>query len=549
MGDSALSLAEPAAAAPDPVVPVPRAHLPLPFALLLAAAGGLALAASFPGPGWWPLAPVAVAALLLATRGHRARTAAALGWVFGMACFVPHLHWSGIYVGPVPWLALAGVESLYLAAMAAAFPRAWRVRVGRFTTVPVALAVACLWVAQEAVRGRWPFGGFPWGRLAFAQVDAPAAGLAALAGAPAVTAATAAGGAALALLLVRLRRPRTSLAPLVLALVVLLVGLAVPRPTAGPTARVAAVQGDVPEPGLEFNAERRAVLDNHVAGTRALAERVAAGTSPRPELVIWPENSSDIDPLRNDDAAAVIDGAARAVGVPVLIGAVLQEPVGHVSNAAILWSPATGPGPRYVKQHPAPFAEYIPFRSIARVFSDKVDLVQLDFTKGTTTGLFRVGRIALGDVICFEVAYDGLVQDPVRQGANLLAVQTNNATFGYSDESVQQLAMSRLRAIETGRSVVHISTVGISAIIRPDGSVVRRSGHFTPDVLESDVTLRTSLTPAVRLGAWPEWLMIAVGVLLVSAGAAGTSTRVGRGWTRRARRGAGGTEQQEEPGA
>ena len=166
-----------------------------------------------------------------------------------------------------------------------------------------------------------------------------------------------------------------------------------------------------------------------------------------------------------------------------------------------------------------PFGEYIPYRSFFRTFSDKVDLVAKDFVAGDRTGLLRLGPATVGDVICFEVAYDGLVREPVRQGADLLVVQTNNATFGYTNESVQQLAMSRLRAIESGRSVVHISTVGISAVIRPDGTVVRRSGHFDQEVLEADVPLRTDRTVATRVGAAPEWALAGVGAALVLAGA------------------------------
>jgi apolipoprotein N-acyltransferase len=171
-----------------------------------------------------------------------------------------------------------------------------------------------------------------------------------------------------------------------------------------------------------------------------------------------------------------------------------------------------------VKRHPAPFGEYIPYRSFFRHFSDKVDLVARDFAAGSSVGVLPAGPVRLGNVICFEVAYDGLVQDPVRAGADLLVVQTNNATFGYTDESTQQLAMSRLRAVETGRSVVHVSTVGVSGIIAPDGSFLQRSGLFTQEVLQARVPLRTGLTPAVRLGRAPELVLSALGLVLAAAG-------------------------------
>jgi apolipoprotein N-acyltransferase len=279
------------------------------------------------------------------------------------------------------------------------------------------------------------------------------------------------------------------------------------------------------------------VLDNHANATRRLAADVAAGRAPQPEVVIWPENSSDIDPLRNPDAAAVITDATDAVRVPVLIGAVLSEPRPNVSNAAILWGPtgsaAAGPGQRYVKRHPAPFAEYIPYRSFFRIFSDKVDLVQADFLAGHSVGVLTAGPARLGTVICFEVAYDDLVRDPVLRGADLLVVQTNNATFGFTDESVQQLAMSRLRAVETGRSVVHVSTVGVSALITPDGHEVTRSNHFAQQVLQARLPLRTEQTVATRVGAAPEAGMTVAGLALVAF----AGLREARGRTRRRRTG------------
>jgi len=506
-------------------------------ALLLAVVGGLALTLAFPGTGWWALAPISVAALALAARAQRSRRAALIGLAFGLAFMLTHLHWSGIYVGALPWVALSTLEAGYIAAMAALLPHAWRAPGGRAGTV---IAVAGVWVAQEGLRGRTPFGGFPWARVAFSQADAPTLGYAALGGAPLVTAMVAAIGGCLALAVMaaldlaprRIRARRTAAAVLAAA-ALLAAGSAVPRPTdSDRSAQVAAVQGNVPRAGLEFNAERRAVLDNHVDATERLVAEVSAGRAARPDLVVWPENSSDIDPLRNPDAYARITQAADAVGVPVLIGTVLDEPVDHVSNAAIVWGPtgssAPGPGARYVKRHPAPFAEYIPYRSFFRHFSDKVDLVIRDFAAGDHVGVMSMGPARLGDVICFEVAYDDLVRDPVLAGADLLAVQTNNATFGYTDESVQQLAMSRLRAVETGRSVVHISTVGVSALIVPDGRMVATSGHFTQQVLQARLPLRTRLTVATRVGAAPEAGLGLAGVLLAGFAAASGSRRARR---------------------
>jgi apolipoprotein N-acyltransferase len=512
-----------AAATPVTAAPTTRTGRHRARALVLALASGGCLALAFPAVGWWPLAPVGVALLALAARGTSARGGALAGLVAGLAFFLPHLHWSGIYVGALPWVALSALEASFVAALGALLPLAWRVPGGRAGTV---VAVAGLWVGQEGLRGRLPFGGFPWGRLAFSQAAAPTLGWAAVGGAALLSAVVAASGAALAVAVAALADGRRGAAgaALVAAVALPALGVAVPTPTDAPrTAQIAAVQGNVPRAGLEFNAERRAVLDNHVAATIGLAGRVSAGQQPQPDVVLWPENASDIDPLRNIDAAVVIQRATDAVGVPVLVGAVLVEPGNGLANAGILWGPtgsaAAGPGVRYTKQHPAPFGEYIPHRSFFRRFSDKVDLVRRDFIAGTRPGVLDAGAARLGDVICFEVAYDGIVREPVRRGADLLVVQTNNATFGRSDESVQQLAMSRLRAVENGRAVVHISTVGVSALIAPDGTIVARSGLFSQQVLTARLPLRTRQTLATRLGGRPEAVIGLLGLALVAAAA------------------------------
>ncbi|RQW87612.1 apolipoprotein N-acyltransferase, partial [Micromonospora globispora] len=288
-----------------------------------------------------------------------------------------------------------------------------------------------------------------------------------------------------------------------------------PRPPAGTDeVTVAIVQGNVPRLGLDFNAQRQAVLNNHVDATLKLAEQVAAGTQRRPDLVVWPENSSDIDPLRNPGAGYRISEAADAIGAPILVGAVLLGPgEGQVRNAGLLWRPGSGPdlAQLYTKRHPVPFAEYVPLRGIARMVSSEVDRVRSDFVPGATPGVLDTGPAVLGDVICFEVAYDGIVRDTVTGGAQLLVVQTNNATFDVA-EARQQLAMVRLRAVEHGRAALMASTVGVSGFVTPDGRVSAATGFNTPAVVVRQMQLGNGRTPATRVGVWPEVALAALAV-------------------------------------
>ncbi|MGH3647238.1 MAG: apolipoprotein N-acyltransferase [Micromonosporaceae bacterium] len=539
---AASNVVEPAA--PVRVGPAPPQPLPRWAGYAAAAAAGPALVVAFPPYDWWWAAPVGVALLAVATHRRGAGEAALLGLLTGTALFVPLLHWTGIdaRIGFWPWLLLSLFQASYLALLGVAAALTSRLADARRWSWPLLTGV--LWVAQEALRSRAPFGGFPWGRLAFSQADSPLAWWAAVGGAPLVTFGVALAGGLLAAVgwyAAGVWRPRAEpdrAVPVATtgrhpwwtrgaaltgtAVLVVLSGLAVPyTPPAGVPVTIAIVQGNVPRIGLDFNAQRRVVLDNHVDATMALADRVAAGRAAQPELVIWPENSSDIDPLVNEDAYQRISEAATAIDAPILVGAVLRGPGEQASNAGLVWLPGDGPTDRYVKRHPVPFAEYLPMRPLVRMITEKADLAG-NFAAGDRPGVLRVGPAVLGDVICFEVAYDNLVRETVTGGAQLIVVQTNNATFNES-EALQQLAMVRLRAIEHGRPALMASTVGVSGFVAADGTVTDASGFNTRDVAVRTVRLGEGRTLATRMGVLPELLLSLAA--LVAVGAAVTLRR------------------------
>ncbi|MCB7137516.1 apolipoprotein N-acyltransferase [Cellulosimicrobium marinum] len=509
--------------------------------LLLAVAGGLLTDAAFPDRGWWPAAFVGVALLLWALRRDDARWGALVGLAWGLAFFLPHLWWANEATDTLPWLALSVMEACFVAALGAGW--VWARRGAWLRTRPWAQAVtfAVLFVGAEQARTEVPFGGFPWGRLAFSQADAPLGRAAWLGGEVLVSLLVALVGALLATALLTLlpaRTPRpahgTARALLPAGTALLACGALVTAPALLPldvraqagTLEVGAVQGNVGEPGLGSFANRAEVLNNHLDGTRALLDTVDPGEL---DVVLWPENGSDLDPQEAPDVAAAIDAAAQDVGAPILVGAQEFPETGGRYNVSLLWEPGVGVVDRYAKQHPAPFGEYIPLRSFVRLFSDQVDRVSIDMIPGEGTGVVdldsdRLGRtVPLGVVICFEVAYDVLVRDAVQAGAEVLVVPTNNASFGYTAESTQQLAMTRLRAISTGRAAVQVSTVGVSGIVAPDGTLLQDTTLFTADQLVASLPLRTDLTPAVRAGGWPA---LTIGLLALAAVTAGAVTTV-----------------------
>ncbi|MEV3924666.1 apolipoprotein N-acyltransferase [Actinomadura coerulea] len=499
---------------------------------LLAVAAGLLMWPAFPPFDLTPLAPVGVALLTLALIGRSARTGAWLAFLAGAAFFIPALE--GISrIGPDGWIILSLVQAAYFLPLGAGIAV-----VTRLPGWPV--WTAALWVAEELVRGRVPFGGFPWARLAFSQTATPLTPYASFGGAPLVTFLTALIGGLLACAAVAVHRarsegardqgadagspPRTRRALLPAAVCLAAVGavvgggLLIPTPADGRPVTVAVVQGNVPRLGLDFLGQRKAVLDNHVKATHDLAARVRAGRLAKPELVVWPENASDLDPYTEPDAYNAIDGAVKDIGVPVLVGALTDTPDGEkVENRGIVWDPWTGPGDYYVKRHPVPFGEYLPFRDVLTKLITRFERIPRDFAKGDRSGVMELGPVDIGDVICFEVAYDKEVRDVAR--GNLLVVQTNNATYGKTSLPPQQIAMSRLRAVEHGRTILVAATSGISAIVAPDGRMVDRSREFVPAVQVASVPARTSRTASDRLGEAPEWALALLGLGAVCAAA------------------------------
>ncbi|MGR4879730.1 apolipoprotein N-acyltransferase [Streptomyces sp. LARHCF249] len=477
---------------------------------LLAALAGVLLYLSFPPrPLWW-LAPLALALLAGCLRGSRARAGFGLGLLAGLGYLLPLLVWTGEEVGPVPWLALAALEAVFIGLTGLGIAL-----VSRLPAWP--LFAAAVWVAGEALRARLPFGGFPWGKLAFGQADGVFTPLAALGGTPLLSFAVALCGFGLyEVLRTALDHPRRATAALAALTVAAPIGAGLAaRPLVSDaaedgTAVAAVIQGNVPRMGLDFNAQRRQVLDNHAQRTEQLAEDVKAGRVPKPDFVVWPENSSDLDPYSQPDAYEVIDKAVKAIGVPVAVGAVVSPQTGPLRNTMILWDPVSGPTATYDKRKIQPFGERIPMRSVVRLFSSDVDRVRRDFGPGKDPGVFDMAGSGVGMVTCFEAAFDDAVRSTVRDGAQVIAVPSNNATFGRSQMTYQQLAMDRIRAVEHSRTVLVPVTSGVSAVIRPDGAIVRQTEMFTADALVTEIPLRSTETPATRLGPLPEYALLAL---------------------------------------
>lgn len=484
--------------------------------LAASAASGVTVALGFAPYGWWPLLVPALVALLGTIWNQRPRRAALLGLVFGLAQMLVLLPWVRV-IGPDAWVVLSVLESLFFAAFGWAV-----VRVQRLAWWPV--AVAALWVLLELGRSEVPFTGFPWGRLAFATVDTPVAGYVRWIGVPALSGVVVLIAALVWWAVLRWRPARRmALGALVAAAGLGAVGALLPVGIAAEigTIDVAAVQGGVPGTGADGLSEQRAVVDNHEAATLAYASDVADGTAAAADVVMWPENSTDIDPFADAATRESIQRSADAVGVPLLVGALTAgSDDDHLRNVGMVWRPGAGADEQmYVKRNLVPFGEYIPMRDLLAPMIGRLDEIPRDFEAGTEPGVLDLGPVVIGDAMCYDVAFEGVVAPSVLDGAELLVVQTNNATYLGTGQPAQQWDISRLRAMEAGRDLVVASTNGISGFVAADGSVVSRSYSADPQVLTATVRRASGITWGVRLGGLLEWLLSGLGVAALLAAA------------------------------
>ncbi|WP_217183875.1 apolipoprotein N-acyltransferase [Streptomyces sp. AC495_CC817] len=483
--------------------------------MLAAAGAAVLLRLAFPAPAMWLLAVPAIMLLLLAMIGRRFGGALLVGLVYGILFFALLVAWTSRYLGPIPWAALSVVEG-GLTAIAAvpialayrwiprAFPGPW----ARLLLLPT--VVAAVWVGRELFLGNWPYGGFPWARIGMSQADGPLAPVASWVGVSGLSFLVVLL-AALLVEVVRLRLWRTPLRLLVpAALAVLLVATPLFPTAESGSMRIAAVQGNGPT-GYFDEREPYSVIQAQTDATVPLfGEDV--------DLLVWPEGSLDGSPFEYGAIARRMTRVSAQIDAPLLANAPTGRD-GRFYNTSMLWSADSEGEQIHDKRHPVPFGEYVPDRAFYNALvPDLIGLLQREYTPGTNPPVVTVDGVVVGLAICFDVIYDDVIGEGVGAGAQVLVFQTNNADFRGTDENLQQLAFARMRAVETGRSVVNVSTVGTSQIIRPDGSTVTTLDADEAGAMLEDVELRTGLTAGVVLGPWVQQLLLWGGVAALLVG-------------------------------
>ncbi|GAB3757893.1 apolipoprotein N-acyltransferase [Microlunatus parietis] len=513
--------------------------------LVCAIAGGLLLGLAWQPYAVWGAILIGIPLLLIAVHGQRARRAFGLGYAFGLALLTVTIGWIEV-LGT--WIAalLILFEALFFGLLGVALALVSKLRLW-----PLWSAFA--WTALEFAYSRVPFGGFGWVRLAYAAVDTPLAGFLPLIGVPGVSLLVALAASVFGWLVLRAlreHRPRAEWRSFLHAqrrpAVAVLIGFLVvgatgamfrglqfePAAGTGEPLAVGVVQGNVPGRGMDAMGEARSVTNNHLSQTIELTARWRLGQVPEPDFILWPENSTDIDPVLDATTRQVVDSATKVAGKPILVGAVMQGPgPDERQTTGLWWDPQQGILGRYDKRNLVPFGEWIPFRAQLLPLVPILEEVGPQAIPGTRPGVMTIPIgdriITVGDAVCFELAYDQTIYDTITNGAQVSMVQSNNATYGGTGQIEQQFAITRARAMETRREIAVATTNSVSGFIDRDGNVVRRTQEFTADSFVVEMPVRSAITPAVLIAPWLDRAMALIGLLAAVVGGVGVA-RFGR---------------------
>lgn len=488
--------------------------------LLLAVTAASLSYLTYPRLGIWILLYPLVGLLYLAGRGLHFWKAYLIGLVAGFTFFAAQTSWLSSYLGPVPLIALSFLEGFIFAAFFAASQAVSTALEGRFSgstrSVFLAFTFSTFWVAREWFSGNYPYGGFPWARLVHSQADTLVSRWVWLGGSP-LTDFLIAFCVIFAIEFLRqgrsTRRLALTLASFAALTFVPLTFAISNKPDHG-TITVGAAQGSA-KSGLFANRDAGKLLANHILATEAMV-----ATGKKFDVVVWPENAVDLDLYGNPANYRRLENFVNELGRPLIFGTVTNRD--KLFNTSVLWLPLKGSTDWYDKLRPVPFAEYVPDRAFwSKVAPDLIGLLNYDFAPGKRDGIFKIENKSVGVLICFEIAVDQVPRQLVNGGAEVIFSQTNNSDFGTSDEAYQQLAIARIRAIETGRALVNISTVGPSAIFLPDGSVQNYLSAYHRGFMLDTIPLRTTKTPAMFLTEPLDWgfasTALAMSLLLVAS--------------------------------
>lgn len=442
--------------------------------LVAAFLGGL-FSLSFEPFGQWFIAPFALAGFIYLLHNQKLFLRFLIGLFYSLSFWLIHINWLSV-LSPIVLL-ITGIALSFFYGLFAAVTILFNK--SKFWPFLYALAFLTL----ESLFNYWPFGGFNWGSIGYISSDNPLAKLVSVIGVFGLSILILSLSVSLVYAYLLARREAVIAGLVLITSWFLLVGflnlLSERQPTqiANNVITVGAVQGNVPRLGLEFNAQRKAVYQNHVNETKKLLKENSQSTF---DLIIWPENAPDVDPFANSEIIGELNQLATEARAPILVGSRMLSAKGPVNASILVTGETTYENAfYYAKRKLVPFGENIPFENYLGPIASKFGPISQNLVPGQEVGILTLGEdLRIGLLICFEVAWGQLAKDVVDAGASIFVVQTNNATYGLTTQLPQQFNIAKLRAIESQKPVLTVATSGISGLIDIDGTVLWEEDEF-----------------------------------------------------------------------
>lgn len=471
-------------------------------AVLYALIGGVLTTLTVAPFNLWPLAFPGIGLLYLTLVGTHPFSRFARTLMWGVGLYVPSLWW--ITEFSIPGSIIVGLlEASITALVVAALVRS-RTALTTFLTLVSALMFA------DALRSLWPLGGLPLGGIDLGQASGPVAAVVTLGGRLLLVGVVAAGGSAIGMGIVMRQWHR----PISIAIGVFTVVSAsrfafsitadrVP-PSDDKLVSIALIQGGGPRGLLASTANAQRTWEAHLAATEKLIQAV--------DIIIWPENTVDVDQFAGSDKEAVLAGIARKRNAWISVGITEDARNGTAfTNAQIMMNPEGRVVDRFDKVRRVPYGEYFPLRSTIEGLG-LAELPNRDAVAGRGPGVLRTDNATLAVAISYEGFFDDRSRVGIQAGGDFLIIPTNSSSYTTSQLPEQQIAAARLRALETRRTVLQVGPTGISAEIDPNGRIVSRGPIGNQHLTLTTVQRRTALTPYVRFNDLPALVLAALGI-------------------------------------
>jgi apolipoprotein N-acyltransferase len=494
--------------------------------ITLSIISGILMSLGFPLFDFYPAAWFALVPLLFALRGKSTKQSFWLGTLSGMAFYLGTIYWvyhSMYHYGYLPLyvsILIMCLLCLYLSLYTGLFSMLFNYVSASFR-MPAMIAAPAIWVTMEYIR-TYALTGYPWALLGYSQYKfLPLIQISDITGVYGISFLLIAFNCAIFDVIRTYTKRDDPTAPLpavVLSCAIVLTGIigmslfygmeSLADENNGSKIKVSVVQGNIPQ-DKKWNYEfQRDVIDKY--------KKLTSEISSNPDLIVWPETAVPFIYGKSKIYTEEINEFQKGYDNYLLFGAIASKDNSQLANSSVLLSPEGRISAMYDKMHLVPYGEYVPLRKYMP-FIDKLTAVSGDFAVGREPVVMETPFARIGNLICYEIIFPGLVRQFAANGANLFVTITNDAWFGPTSAPYQHFSKAVFRAIENRVPVARAANTGISGFIDSRGRILGTSGIFVEAAMTQELSIGHEKSIYTKYGDIFAYLCIISTVLLLTA--------------------------------